>query len=114
MKVLVIYDQTTGRVFRSFTGIQEALDIQPVPAGYEKVYLELETIPTTDWVFREGELVFQPEVRSLNWVQNRIQNYPPVTDQLDMLWHAMDQGTLPKVEPFYTDIKTVKETYPKP
>ena len=44
----------------------------------------------------------------------RSQEYPQVTDQLDMLWHAMDDGTLPKVEPFYTQIKTVKDKYPKP
>jgi hypothetical protein len=39
--------------------------------------------------------------------------YPSVEDQLDMLWHAMDQGTAPKVEPFYSRIKEVKEYYPK-
>ena len=39
--------------------------------------------------------------------------YPPVAEQLDMLWHAMDQGQLPKAEPFYSNIKRIKDKYPK-
>lgn len=39
--------------------------------------------------------------------------YPPVSDQLDMLWHAMNNGDLPKVEPMYSRIKAVKDAYPK-
>lgn len=49
-----------------------------------------------------------------NYVLNRKKNYPPVGDQLDAIWHAMDKGVLPMVEPFYSDIKTVKDSYPKP
>ena len=45
--------------------------------------------------------------------ERRRAEYPQITDQLDALWHAMDQGTLPKVEPFYSQIKTVKDRYPK-
>lgn len=44
----------------------------------------------------------------------RSQEYPDVTDQLDMLWHAMDAGTLPKIEPMYSQIKAVKMNNPKP
>ena len=44
----------------------------------------------------------------------RAKEYPSVTDQMDMLWHAMDDGTLPKVEPFYSTIKAVKDSVPKP
>ena len=40
--------------------------------------------------------------------------FPPIGDQLDMLWHAMDDDTLPKVEPFYSTIKAVKNAVPKP
>jgi hypothetical protein len=31
-----------------------------------------------------------------------------------MLWHAMDDGLIPKIEPMYSEIKAVKEQYPKP
>ena len=40
-------------------------------------------------------------------------DYPPVGEQLDCLWHAMDDGILPKVEPFFSKILAVKQTHPK-
>lgn len=43
----------------------------------------------------------------------RKESYPSYGDQFDMLWHAMDGGQIPKVEPFYSDIKAVKDKYPK-
>ena len=43
----------------------------------------------------------------------RQENYPLLADQMDMLWHAMDNGDLPKAEPFYTSIKEVKEKFKK-
>jgi hypothetical protein len=46
--------------------------------------------------------------------ERRRRAYPKVGDQLDMLWHAMNDGQIPKVEPFYSEILTVKQTYPKP
>lgn len=51
--------------------------------------------------------------RTPQYVKDRQMNYPKVGDQLDMLWHAMDDGVLTKVEPFYTQIKSIKEQYPK-
>lgn len=44
----------------------------------------------------------------------RQQAYPPLADQLDALWHGMDSGALPKVEPFYSQIKAVKDKFKKP
>lgn len=44
----------------------------------------------------------------------RAAEYPPFGDQLDALWHAMNENVLPKVEPFYSSIKAVKDKYPKP
>jgi len=42
----------------------------------------------------------------------RRQEYPPIGDQLDMLYKAMDAGILPKVPDFYDSIKAVKDKYP--
>jgi len=39
--------------------------------------------------------------------------YPTVGEQLDALWHSMDKEESPKVEPFYSMIKAVKDKYPK-
>lgn len=46
--------------------------------------------------------------------KQRAAAYPPVEAQMDMLWHAMHTGTTPKVEPFYSEIKAVKDRFPKP
>ena len=54
-----------------------------------------------------------------NWIdpdaykQQRMENYPFIGDQLDMLWHAIDSGTLNKTSDFYTTIKAVKDAHPK-
>ena len=39
--------------------------------------------------------------------------YPRITDQLDALWHAMNNGLINKVEPMYSQIKQVKDTFKK-
>lgn len=44
----------------------------------------------------------------------RKREYPPVSAQLDTLWHAMDTGEIPKAKKFYDDIKKIKDKYPKP
>ena len=45
--------------------------------------------------------------------RKRVVEYPSVENQLDMLWHAMDDGTLTKVDAFYDINKAVKDKYPK-
>lgn len=45
--------------------------------------------------------------------QNRRNEYLPIGDQLDALWHAMDGGVIPKIEPIYSAHKAVKQKYPK-
>ena len=48
-----------------------------------------------------------------NLEYQRLRQYPAIAEQLDMLWHAIDNGTLNKTSDFYTTIKAVKDTYPK-
>lgn len=43
----------------------------------------------------------------------RRSGYRPIEEQLDMLWHAMDQGSIPKAEPFYSTLQAVKQQSPK-
>jgi hypothetical protein len=40
-------------------------------------------------------------------------NYPPIEEQLDMIWHSMNTGQMPKSEPFYSKIKAVKDRFQK-
>lgn len=46
--------------------------------------------------------------------ETRRRAYPRLGDQMDMLWHAMDDNVIPRVEPFYSQIKAVKDAHPKP
>lgn len=57
------------------------------------------------WVRASGEPVY---------AQSRRYEYPKLGDQMDMIWHAMDRGLIPKIEPLYGQIKAVKDKYPKP
>jgi len=45
---------------------------------------------------------------------NRKEAYPLIADQLDMLWHSMDNGEIPVAMEFYSAIAVVKKKYPKP
>ena len=56
---------------------------------------------------------WQPLSSAQTYAENRAKEYPPLGEQLDMLWHAMDEGALPKIEPFYTQIKVIKDKYSK-
>jgi hypothetical protein len=49
----------------------------------------------------------------MDYRKARASLYPPMSEQLDMLWHAMDEFHMPRVEPFYSRIKAVKDAYPK-
>lgn len=42
------------------------------------------------------------------------EGYPSISDQLDMLWHAIDSGSLDKNSEFYLKLKSVKDAHPKP
>jgi len=39
--------------------------------------------------------------------------YPELKEQLDKLYHDINNGTLDNTGDFYTAIKTVKDKYPK-
>jgi hypothetical protein len=51
------------------------------------------------------------DYQAKQYQRNRV--YPSLGDQLDMLWHAIDNGTLNKTSDFYTAIKAVKDAHPK-
>lgn len=43
----------------------------------------------------------------------RVAEYPALAEQMDALWHAMNDGLLPIIEPMYSSIKAVKDKFPK-
>ena len=73
---------------------------------------EVQTKPTKQEVEdKVAELII--EVQQNAYKKQRAFQYPSINDQLDMLWHAIDNGTLNKTSEFYTAIKAVKDAYPK-
>lgn len=78
--------------------------------------------------WKEGESVTDEELASIRarateletaynnkqYQRDRADAYPKLGDQLDMLWHAIDTGTLDKTSDFYTELKQVKDNNPKP
>lgn len=102
------------------------LYIQPDGTPDVSTYpLRMEAFPGYQFM---GEFEEEPDVKSKRWVDGqwvsadsrpeyvvaRVSQYPAIGDQLDALWHAMHNNTLPRVEPFYSDILAVKQANPKP
>ena len=65
-------------------------------------------------IIDEGDTSRPDDLRGpATYKEIRRMEYPSAGEQLDMLWHAMDDGTLPRSEPFYSSIKSVKDKNPK-
>ena len=59
------------------------------------------------------EAAVQAYIDAHAYIAKRQVEYPPMTDQLDMLWHAIDSGSLDKDSDFYKSLKAVKDANPK-
>jgi hypothetical protein len=73
----------------------------------------VQTKPTQAEIFNEIQRL-QVEWDSNLYQRVREPLYPKIQDQLDMLWHAIDSGTLDQTSTFYTTIKEIKDANPKP
>ena len=51
--------------------------------------------------------------KSGTYTEKRKASYPSLEEQFDLLWHAIDSGTLDKSSSFYTTLKATKDKYPK-
>lgn len=91
--------------FRQFDG--------PLPAGWVKVNEVVMFGRMRKRLIGGAVIDVEPIVKD-NYISRRVSSYPHVADQLDALWHAMDQGLLPKIEPMYSSVLAVKQKHPKP
>jgi len=57
---------------------------------------------------------YQAQHQATQYQRDRKLAYPKIEEQLDMLWHAIDIGTLDKTSDFYIALKQVKDNNPKP
>ena len=87
-----------------------------VPSNFYYVEFDDEEIEVlrrqVEWNGSEFIPHTHPEPELTN-IQHRRINYPETALQLDMLWHGMDDGVLPKVDSFYDALKAIKDKYPK-
>lgn len=76
----------------------------------------------SEWTYQEAQI---PNLSNLNARARELENlakvqaqrktdYPAIGEQLDMLYHAMDSGEIPKATDWYDAIKAVKDAHPKP
>lgn len=105
----------TGEILRSGSCQEEDLLLQ---AGAGELVIEAKSDPAADSVDpATGTVVVggrpKPPVRPEPYTVVRQRMYPSVEDQLDMIWHAMHDNILPRVEPMYSMILAVKEAAPK-
>jgi len=73
------------------------------------------TMPTEAEVNAKIQELKGTNLSSSNYAQQRRNAYPAIGDQLDMLWHSIDQDPQLKSKyfNFYEAIKAVKVKYPK-
>lgn len=115
MKFFTIYN-AGGEILRSGHCSPDDFDIQAQPG---ELIVEAQSDPGKDAVNpATGEIIkggrpARPEP-VLPYTELRRRAYPPIGDQLDMLWHAMNENVLPRVEPLYSQLLAVKQAHPKP
>ena len=83
------------------------------PAYYEEM---VSRANTENKVLSEskGKLVLVKPKDKRTYAEKRAMEYPEIGEQLDMIWHAIDEGLpLDKTSDFYLQLKAVKEKYPK-
>ena len=103
------------------------LDEQDPPIEFDGLYDWSYTEETVDGVTTytavKGDLIpideelkaeLEADIIATQYQRDRMPEYPNKEEQLDMLWHAIDEGTLDKTSDFYTEIKSVKDAHPKP
>lgn len=72
----------------------------------------LEIKPTKEWL--QSQITeYQNWKNNESIILDRNKEYPTIGDQLDMLWHSMDQGEIPKATQWFNEIKRIKDKYPK-
>jgi hypothetical protein len=93
----------------TYAGLQWLDDTVSKPTEQE-VEEKLEELVTEA---EELKAIAAAEYELVKYKDDRKKNYPSLGDQLDMLWHAIDAGTLNKTSAFYKTLKAVKDEYPK-
>jgi|APCry1669192522_1035417.scaffolds.fasta_scaffold47298_1 hypothetical protein len=68
--------------------------------------------PTTDQLLSAWNAKIAQDTAN-KYIANRQLAYPNIEEQLDMIWHAIDSGTLDKNSDFYKNLSLVKSQFQK-
>jgi 4-hydroxyphenylpyruvate dioxygenase-like putative hemolysin len=86
-----------------------------VPEGCRIHFGITAALGSTKQMLVDGQVVdTQEPIFEATYQTKRMSDYPSVGEQMDMLWHAMNNGDMAKIEPFYSEILAVKQRFPKP
>ena len=107
VKPLTIDDITDQMVLVRHFGINGIFINDELVDSHEKVEL-----PTQEQIDAARPLVLE-EMQKYEYSVMRKVEYPKIAQQLDMLWHAIDNDSLDKTSDFYQSLKAVKDKYPK-
>ena len=115
MQQFVKWDHENNEILVGPQGVKGDDDDNWYPIDEGPEYVNSKT-QTRQFVFDEssqtviGSLTGDP---TLTWEQVRRGKYSILEDQLDMLWHDINNGVLDKTGTFYNHIKAVKDAAPK-
>lgn len=113
MSHFTVYN-AAGEILRSGQCPEEFVSNQ---ASAGEFVIAQESDPASDMVDPATQQVLRgakpPLPVDMDYRRARLMAYPDLGDQLDMLWHAMDERPALRTEPFYSALKAVKDAYPK-
>lgn len=117
MKNFIIYS-ASGKILRAGRCPENAFGLQAQAGEFvlegEADLAEDAVDPQTSTLIPGGKVQPLPPVNPPEtYVDVRKRLYPSVEQQLDMLWHSMNRNEIPKSEPFFTVLQTVKTAVPK-
>jgi hypothetical protein len=108
----IIFNRDTGEIIQSIYCQETVLDNYTRNGELGAIAVEGVLDPSKFHVVN-GTIEEYELVGDVSYREQRMYAYPSVSEQLDSLWHAMDQGILPKIEPMYSQVKAVKTGIPK-
>lgn len=109
----VYFFDSNDKATRMYSGKPEDYEAMRQEYGSAYYLIADKEIPLRFAKNVDGQVTYVPVEPVLTYQQKRQLEYPPLGDQLDMIWHSMNNGITPRIEPFYSTISAVKEKYPK-
>jgi hypothetical protein len=99
----------TQALLANYAGMEWELDGFPTTkaefdAGFKVVKANGKEIPTWEKLIEEMK-VLQEDYKKIEYKNRRIDEYPSIHEQLDTMYHSMDD--------WKASIKTIKDKYPK-